>query len=48
MRFPEYQDIHVLHVNRLPNRATLIPWAETDQDLSGQRKASPFYMDLNG
>lgn len=48
MRFPEYQDIHVLHVNRLPNRATLIPWAETDQALSGQRKASPFYMDLNG
>ncbi len=48
MRFPEYQDIHVLHVNRLENRATLIPWADVNQALNGQRVASPYYKDLNG
>ena len=48
MRLTEYQDIHTLHVGRLPNRATLIPFGTPSQALTGQRKASPYYLDLNG
>lgn len=48
MRFTEYQDIHTLHINRLPNRATLIPFDTPAQAMTGQRKASPYYLDLNG
>ena len=48
MRFTEYQDIGVLHVHRLDNRATIVPYAARAQALTGKRAASPYYLDLNG
>lgn len=48
MRFTEYQNIDVLHIGRMKNRATLIPYQTQEQALMGQRLASPYFLDLNG
>lgn len=48
MKLKEHQDIQVLHVNRLENRATIVPYQTRAQALCGSRSASPYFIDLNG
>ena len=44
----EFQDLNCLHLNRLPNRATLIPYPDRDSARRNERALSPYFCDLNG
>jgi beta-galactosidase len=44
----EWQDPTVTGRNRLPARATILPYATPEQALAGTREASPFFRSLNG
>lgn len=48
MRFTEYQDLDCLHINRMPNRATLVPYPDQVSAMSGERASSPYFFSLNG
>ena len=45
---PIWEDPSILHRNRLPSHATLIPFASLDTALSGEPGLSPFVRLLNG
>lgn len=45
---PAWQDPSVLHRNREAPRALLIPYADRESALSGDRTRSPWYRSLNG
>ncbi len=44
----EFQDLNCTNINRLPARATLIPYPDAASARLGERGASPWYMGLNG
>lgn len=48
MRFTEYQDLDCLHIGRLPNRTTMVPYPDVLSAVSGERSASPHFVSLNG
>jgi beta-galactosidase len=48
MQYTQYTDLDCLHISRLPMRATMIPYRDAGQALTGQRAASPYYLNLNG
>ena len=48
MQYTHYQDLDCLHVNRLPNRTTLVPFADAASARAGDRAASPYFLSLNG
>ncbi len=48
VRFPEYQDLNSLHINRLPGRTTLVPYPDEARALTFSRAASPYFRLLNG
>ncbi len=45
---PEWENPHLLHINREPPRNTFVPCATLDQALSNNPADSPFYRSLNG
>ena len=45
---PDWQNLDLLHINRQPNRTSLIPYACRKSAMVGERGASPFYKLLNG
>ncbi|MDR0700069.1 MAG: DUF4981 domain-containing protein [Tannerella sp.] len=45
---PDWENQSVLEINREPARADFIPFAETEQTLSGNRERSPWFLSLNG
>ena len=48
MHFTQYQDLDCLHINRLPNRTTMVPYPDRVSALTGDRAASPYFLSLNG
>lgn len=44
----EFQDLNALHLNRLPMRATLIPYPDAASARMDERALSPWYVGLNG
>ncbi|MHC1785924.1 MAG: glycoside hydrolase family 2 TIM barrel-domain containing protein [Christensenellales bacterium] len=48
MHFTEYQDLDCLHIKRMPNRSTLVPYPDRAAAMSGDRAASPYFLSLNG
>lgn len=44
----EFQDLNCTNINRLPARATLIPYPDVALARRGARALSPWYVDLNG
>ena len=44
----EFQDINCTELNRLPARATLIPYPDAASALRDERALSPWYVNLNG
>src|SRR5438132_13272296 len=44
----DWENQHVLSRNREPAHATLIPFADEETALAGERSASPFFKLLNG
>ena len=44
----DWENPGLLHRNRLPARATSIPYADVETALEGERGASPFFRLLNG
>lgn len=48
MHFTQYQDLDCLHINRLPNRTTMVPYPDRTSALTGDRAASPHFLSLNG
>ena len=44
----EFQDLNCTNINRLPARATLIPYPDAASARRGERAASPWYLGLNG
>lgn len=45
---PEYQNPEVMHINRMPSRATLFPYQNEQDALTGERGLSKCYRLLNG
>jgi beta-galactosidase len=45
---PDWENLSVLSIRREPARATFIPYADTEQALSGIREDSPWFLSLNG
>lgn len=45
---PDWENLSVLEINREPARATFIPYADSKQALSADRKKSPWFLSLNG
>lgn len=43
-----WETLSTLHVNRLPARASFIPYADAEAARTGKRGRSPFYQTLNG
>lgn len=48
MEYTHYQDLDCLHLNRLPNRTTLVPYPDFDLARADERAKSPFFASLNG
>lgn len=48
MRLHEYRDLNCLHVNRLPDRTTVVPYPDAILAAVGERAASPYFYSLNG
>ncbi|MEG0638812.1 MAG: glycoside hydrolase family 2 TIM barrel-domain containing protein [Clostridia bacterium] len=48
MAQPFHQDRNALHLNRLPMRTTLVPYASEESALCGERALSPYFCSLNG
>ena len=44
----EFQDLNCLHLNRLPNRASRIPYPDRESARRDERALSPYFCDLNG
>ena len=44
----EFQDLNCTGLNRLPARATLIPYPDAAAARLGERALSPWYLGLNG
>jgi beta-galactosidase/beta-glucuronidase len=44
----DWENPHLLHVNCEPTHATLLPYAEVNAAMAGERAASPFFSLLNG
>ncbi len=44
----EFQNLECLHLNRLPPRATGIPFPSVSSARSGEKALSPWFMSLNG
>lgn len=44
----DWENQTLLHINREPSRASIVPYADADNALSGDRNASPFFRLLNG
>ena len=38
--YTEYQDLSCVHINRLPNRTTLVPYPDRDSAMAGDREFS--------
>lgn len=45
---PDWENLSVLEINREDARADFIPFADTQQALSGNREKSPYFVLLNG
>jgi len=45
---PDWQNLEVLHTNRLPARTTLVPYSSRSAALTGERAASDRFLLLNG
>ncbi|MDP0500843.1 MAG: glycoside hydrolase family 2 TIM barrel-domain containing protein [Verrucomicrobiota bacterium JB022] len=45
---PDWENQHVLQINREPARATFVPFATVEQALAGKVEQSPFYQSLDG
>jgi beta-galactosidase len=45
---PDWENPEVYQRNQVEPHATLMPYESLDQAKAGDRKASPFYLDLNG
>lgn len=45
---PDWENLSVLEINREDARASFIPFANTQQALSGNREKSPYFVSLNG
>lgn len=48
MHFTQYQDLNCLHLNRLPNRTTMIPYQDENTARRHERAASRYFHSLNG
>ncbi len=48
MRLNEYRDLNCLHINRLPDRTTVVPYPDAHLAAAGEREASPYFLSLNG
>ena len=48
MHFTQYQDLNCLHLHRLPNRTTIIPYKDEHTARQQEREASAFFHSLNG
>jgi len=46
--FPDWENSRVVERNKEPAHATLIPYANKDTALSGERSHSPWFLSLNG
>ena len=44
----DWENPQLLHRNRLPAQATLVPYASTDAAAAGEREASPYFRMLSG
>ena len=44
----EFQDLNCTNLYRLPARATLIPYPDTESARQDERAMSPYYLGLNG
>lgn len=44
----DFENLAVLHRNRLPGRTTLVPYSDQAQALRGERGLSPYFRLLNG
>lgn len=44
----EFQDLNCLALNRLPMRATGVPYPDKEAARAGERALSPYYLGLNG
>ena len=44
----EFQDLHCLHLNRLPGRTTRVPYPDAQSARMDERALSPYFLDLNG
>ncbi len=45
---PDWENEQVLQRNRLPARASFVPFATSEQALAGEQSASPWFLSLNG
>lgn len=45
---PDWENLSVLEINREDAKADFIPFANTQQALSGNREKSPYFLSLNG
>jgi beta-galactosidase len=45
---PDWENLSVLEINREETRASFIPFADSEQALTGIREKSPWYLSLNG
>ena len=43
-----WEDLSVMHVNRLAPRSYYIPYADVETALHKKRASSPYYQPLNG
>lgn len=48
MHLTQHQDLDCLHINRLPNRSTMVPYPDKASAMAGDRAASPYFFSLNG
>lgn len=44
----EFQDLNCIHLNRLPNRTTRVPYPDRESARRDERALSPYFCDLNG
>ena len=47
VRFPRNNTPEIFYINRLPAHTTLMPYADVDAALEGNRSASPYFYFLN-
>jgi hypothetical protein len=45
---PDWDNPHVIQINREPARSTFVPFADATQVLPGEHETSPYFMSLGG